>query len=57
MLSSYFEDRFTENIKSPGEDYKGRKVHPCRDVWILQLRSETGEVQHANAEADFVPSP
>ncbi|CAE7277931.1 KLC1 [Symbiodinium microadriaticum] len=34
-----------------GEDYKGRKVNPCRDVWVLQLRSETGEVQHANAEA------
>ena len=35
-----------------GEDYKGRPVDRNRDVWVVQVMNEAGEVQHAGAEAD-----
>ena len=35
-----------------GEDYRGRKVDPGRDVWVLQVTDDMGKVKHAGAEAD-----
>ena len=35
-----------------GEDYRGRKVDPGRDVWVLQVTDDVGRVKHAGAEAD-----
>ena len=35
-----------------GEDYRGRKVDPGRDVWVLQVTDDMGRVKHAGAEAD-----
>ena len=34
-----------------GEDYKGRKVHSNRDVWVIRIEGG-GEVQHAKMKAD-----
>ncbi|CAE7746193.1 FKBP65 [Symbiodinium sp. CCMP2456] len=35
-----------------GEDYRGRKVDPARDVWVVQVTDDSGRVKHAGAEAD-----
>lgn len=32
-----------------GEDYKGREVHSNRDVWVVRLMDENGQVKHATA--------
>ncbi|CAE7740806.1 Klc, partial [Symbiodinium sp. CCMP2456] len=32
-----------------GEDYKGREVHSSRDVWVVRLMDENGQVKHATA--------
>ncbi|CAJ1447760.1 unnamed protein product [Effrenium voratum] len=34
-----------------GEDYKGRKVHSNRDVWVIRIEGG-GEVQHAKMKGD-----
>ncbi|CAE7553271.1 NPHP3, partial [Symbiodinium necroappetens] len=35
-----------------GEDYRGRKVDPGRDVCVVQVTDDAGSVKHAGAEAD-----
>ena len=37
---------------SRGQDYKGRPVHPNRDVWVVRIADASGELQHAAADAD-----
>ena len=35
-----------------GVDYQGRKVDHRRDVWVLRVTDDDGQVKHAGAEAD-----
>ena len=35
-----------------GEDYKGRPVDRDRDVWVVRIADERGQVRHAEAGAD-----
>ena len=34
------------------EDYKGRPVDRDRDVWVVRITDEGGQVRHAAASAD-----
>ncbi|CAE7264222.1 VPS34 [Symbiodinium microadriaticum] len=40
-----------------GVDHRGRKVDHRRDVWVLRVTDDDGQVKHAGAEADGLLKP